>query len=1154
MSSGPWCPKCGARVPADAPEGFCSSCLLQAGLLGFPDDDLACTDAGPAAPSFLRDFGDFELLEELGRGGMGVVYKARQKSLNRVVALKMIQSGRLARDSDLRRFRTEAEATARLQHPHIVPVHEIGTQEGQHYFTMDFVAGRSLSELLREGPLPARQAAAHLHAIAGAVQHAHERGVLHRDLKPSNVLLDAAGQPRVTDFGLAKLLEGGPEVTCSGAVVGSPGYMAPEQAAGQSSHASVRSDVYSLGAILYDLLCARPPFQADTALETMRLVQQAEPVPPRLLNPRLPRDLETICLKCLEKDPAKRYATAQELVDDLSRFLDDEPIRARPVGRAEKTWRWCRRNPALAGSLAGTFLLLVAVAVGASVVAQRLHRASHRALAAERDAQEKLWASYLAQARAGRLSGVAGRRRESLAAIAAAAKMRPSLELRNEAIACLALADIEPPVTVHPNLPAVPADWSTFDSAFERYAVLREGGSVTLHAVKDQRVLAELAAPTRGQPRGAFSPDGRFLFANFAHGKLFLWDLDGQKSEEPLAATRDPQSAIRNEQAAAYTNFPPVRDAARSATFSPDSRTFAIAGKDGFIHFYDLGSSRREEASNLKSQISDFKSPERLTSAATPSELTATASSLPDLAERTPLPVGAAAYRLDFDPSGQRLAVMIGGEVQLWNLVQRMRTKTLQRPIDGVVMGWHPDGRHLAVGFRNGELWFWDTETGEARQLWGHAQYVSSIAFDPLGALLVTDSWDGQTLFWDAALGRLLFAHRLGVSCAFSADGQWLGVHYGPGGLDRARVLRSRVFRQWTSPSLKSPQLSGVDLSADGRWLVVGDGTGWGLWDLEQGKQLAFVQGTRGGHLQFHPNGRSVITFTSDEVLQWALEVTGSTGDSPVPFGDPPNGTTEGTGKSPSDRKGSGLPGIPSGRLPDGTGGSPVLPTGNTGLHVGAARVLVSSPGSLFQDVSMSADGTLLAVAGVNRSLVVDLNERGRARTLTQGHVDSQIALSPDKRWVAVTSATGSVTVWDALTGQFQRQLLTNEHAAIALSPDGRVLATATGRECCWWESDTWQVRRRFPLSGTGEMAGFATFSPDGRFFALAAGRRKLTLYDAHSGDELGILTAPALQNAEPLAFSGDGHLLAAGTAAGVVQLWDLRELRRELAALSLDW
>jgi WD40 repeat protein len=460
-------------------------------------------------------------------------------------------------------------------------------------------------------------------------------------------------------------------------------------------------------------------------------------------------------------------------------------------------------------------------------------------------------------------------------------------------------------------------------------------------------------------------------------------------------------------------------------------------------------------------------------------------------------------YGIAFDPSGQRLAVMIGGEVQLWDLTQRARTNSLARPVDGVVMDWHPDGRHLATGFENGELWLWDTQTGEARQLPGHTQYVSCVAFDPLGELLVSDSWDSQTRFWDAALGRLLFSHRLDLDCQFSRDGHWLGIHREAGGLERARVVHSAVFRQLTSPNLKWPHLTGVDLSTEGRWLAVGDRAGWVLCDLVQSRQVASVPDCCGGRLKFHPDGRSVITFTPDQVLQWPLEIAS---DSNV-------------------------------------------------LRVGAAKVLVSAPGSGFQCVSLSADGALLAVAGVNRSLLVDLDKLGRQVGFAPGHVVSQAALFPDKRWVAVAAVDGSgVTLWNALTGQFHRQLTTNEWVCIALSPDGRTLASATVRECCWWDTGTWQVRQRFPLDQPGGVPGNVAISPDGRLLALAADRQKLILFDLRTGDELATLTAPAPQIVEALAFSGDGGLLAAGTTAGVVQFWDLRELRRELAALGLDW
>jgi predicted Ser/Thr protein kinase len=290
----------------------------------------------------VRYFGDYELLEEIARGGMGVVYKARQVSLNRPVALKMILAGQLASPEDVRRFRAEAEAAANLRHPNIVGIHEVGEHQGQHYFSMDYVEGRSLAELLRDGPLPADRAARYVRTVAEAIHHAHKQGTLHRDLKPSNVLIDADDRPLVTDFGLAKKIEGGAGPTAPGQILGTPSFMPPEQAAGRPLGPA--ADVYSLGALLYALVTGRPPFQSDNTLDTLLQVLHNEPVPPRLLNPKIPADLETVCLKCLEKEPARRYGSAQELADDLGRFLAGEPVRARPPTLPFALRAWVRQN------------------------------------------------------------------------------------------------------------------------------------------------------------------------------------------------------------------------------------------------------------------------------------------------------------------------------------------------------------------------------------------------------------------------------------------------------------------------------------------------------------------------------------------------------------------------------------------------------------------------------------------------------------------------------------------------------------------------------------------------------------------------------------------------------------------------------------------
>ena len=303
----------------------------------------------------------YELIGVLGRGGVGVVYKAVHLRLNRTVALKMPLAGAFATRAERQRFAREAELVAGLRHPNVVQVYDVGDLDGRPYFTMEFVEGGSLADAIAGTPRPARQAAELVASLADAIAAAHRGGVVHRDLKPSNVLLTADGTPKVTDFGLARRLEVGSSLTKTGAAMGTPSYMAPEQVRGCASEVGPATDVYALGAILYELLTGRPPFRAESATETLYQVVHQDPVPPSRLNARVPRDLETICLKCLEKEPARRYATAAALADDLRRALNGEPIRARPVPLWEKGWKWARRRPAIAAMVAAVHLLLAAL-------------------------------------------------------------------------------------------------------------------------------------------------------------------------------------------------------------------------------------------------------------------------------------------------------------------------------------------------------------------------------------------------------------------------------------------------------------------------------------------------------------------------------------------------------------------------------------------------------------------------------------------------------------------------------------------------------------------------------------------------------------------------------------------------------------------------
>src|SRR5215471_13372741 len=376
------CPKCGRVLQRDAPHGLCTKCLVG-----------AMFDAGPLAsalhmavgkPVLPRAFGPYELVEEVARGGMGIVYKARQTQINRVVAVKVMAAGQFAAPDFVKRFRTEAQATASLDHPNIVPIYEVGECEGQPFFSMKFIESGSLAGRISSPELQIsnRQAAALLAKLARAVHYAHQRGILHRDIKPGNVLLDAQEEPHLTDFGLAKLVEKDSTLTRTMAVLGTPSYMSPEQARGEAKQLTTAVDVYGLGAVFYELLTGQPPFAGGTTMNTVRQVLEKEPRRPSALKPGIDRDLETICLKCIEKEPARRYGSGEALAEDLESWLRHEPIQARPIGTLGRLGKWTRRNPRTAFLALICTLAILAFLVGQTIMGLRLRRANIKVQAA----------------------------------------------------------------------------------------------------------------------------------------------------------------------------------------------------------------------------------------------------------------------------------------------------------------------------------------------------------------------------------------------------------------------------------------------------------------------------------------------------------------------------------------------------------------------------------------------------------------------------------------------------------------------------------------------------------------------------------------------------------------------------------------------------
>jgi serine/threonine protein kinase/WD40 repeat protein len=773
----------------------------------------------PQADGLPESLSGYELLEVVGRGGMSVVYRARQRHPSRVVALKVLLAGAERRA----RLIAEADALARLGHPNVVRIYEVGEHGGLPFLALEYVEGGTLADRLGGAPLPPREAAALAERLARAVHAAHRAGVVHRDLKPANVLLDADGTPKVTDFGLAKQEES--DLTATGAVLGTPSYLAPEQAEGRAREVGPAADVHALGAILYEMLTGRPPFRGATPLETLDQVRTREPVAPGQLRPKLARDLDTVCLACLRKDPAARYATAEALADDLGRFLRDEPIRARRTGPVGVTWRWCRRNPAVAALIGAVAALLVALAAGSLSTAWRFRAIAD---AARREATERLFDSKVTEARAKRLSGTVGQRFESLRLLSEAAGIvrqqewpRSRLDpLRNEAIAALTRFDLRD-VRRFGTFTVGGRQWYRLSSDLSTESWDVDASTFTVRRTADGREVARIECPgSGGRADNLLSGDGRYLavWARTEPGlaRLRLWDL----SRPGSAPTVDLKEGIEDSKEG--VEIP-------CWSFSADSRRFAYGSTGGSVSVCDPSTGREVQGFLLKRK--------------------------PDAAA--------------FHPVRPWLAVSAEHAVEVHDLVLGGPPVVLPQPAPARRVSWHPAKDWLAVAVDDFKIHIWDVAARkEILTLAGLRNGGIVAEFNHSGDLLVTREWNWTTRVWDMRTGRQILQAPEDYGTNFSPDDQALAAHQrGEGlGLGLSEVADRRTFRELVrDPSDGPSTYRDCAFSPTLPVLAAAMGDGFGFWDVRTGNQVArqvWPRGSAGvwfersGALLVHGHGR----------------------------------------------------------------------------------------------------------------------------------------------------------------------------------------------------------------------------------------------------------------------------------------------------------